>query len=125
MSVPHKAAKDATLNGYQIPKGAIILTNIWAIHHDQNRWPNPEKFMPERHLDHNGKFLKSDNWMPFNVGRRNCLGQQLAKMELFITTVMLFRRFEFSLEPGFVPDMGGHSIVNLRPFDFKAYVMRR
>ena len=111
--------------GYQIPKGAIILTNIWGIHHDEKRWPNPERFMPERHLDENGKFLKSDNWIPFSVGRRSCLGQQLAKMELFITTVMLFRRFEFSLEPGVEPNLAGQSIVSLRPHEFKVCALRR
>ena len=125
MSIPHKAAKDAKLRGYRIPKGAIILTNIWGIHHDETRWSQSEKFMPERHLDANGKFTKSDNWIPFNVGGRSCLGQQLAKMELFIATVMLFRRFEFSLEPGYEPDLAGHSIVSLRPFDFKVCALRR
>ena len=125
MSVPHKAARDAKLLEYNIPKGAIILTNIWGIHHDEKLWPDSERFMPERHLDKNGKFLKSDNWMPFNVGGRSCLGQQLAKMELFITTVMLFRRFEFSLEPGYEPNLAGESVVALRPFNFRVCALRR
>ena len=125
MSLPHRAAKDAKLSGYHIPKGAILLTNIWGIHHDEKLWSQPEQFMPGRHLDADGKFLKSDNWIPFNVVGRNCLGQQLAKMELFITTVMLFRRFEFSLDPSYEPNLNGRSTVTLRPDDFKVCALRR
>ena len=125
LSVPHKAARDSKLRTYQIPKGAIILTNISGIHHDEKLWSQPEKFMPERHLDSDGKFMRSDNWIPFSVGGRNCLGQQLAKMELFITTVMLFQRFEISLETDNEPDLAGQSIVSLRPYHFKVFAVLR
>lgn len=114
LSAPHLASQNATLRGYSIPKDAIILTNIWAIHHDPKRWPEPEKFLPERHLNSEGKFTKSSNWMHFNVGARSCLGQQLANMELFMTTVMLFQRFHFSLPPGEEPNMDGYNEVALK-----------
>ncbi|CAK8696052.1 unnamed protein product [Clavelina lepadiformis] len=125
LNVPHRASRDATLMGYHIPKGAIILTNIWAIHHDENRWPEPEVFRPKRHLDENGKFVKSSNWMLFGVGTRSCLGQQLANMELLITTISLFQRFQFSFPPGTIPDMNGESIVSLRPLHFDVNASRR
>ena len=125
LSVPHKVSKDAMLRGYVIPKEAIILTNIWGIHHDEGRWPEPEKFMPRRHLDENGKFQKSNNWIPFSVGGRSCLGQQLANMELFLTTITLSRRFEFSFEPGFKPNLDGESVVALRPLPFNVCAKRR
>ncbi|XP_076808222.1 cytochrome P450 2U1-like [Clavelina lepadiformis] len=125
LSVPHMASRDAILNGYVIPKGAIILTNIWGIQHDESRWPEPEKFLPERHLDNDGKFNKSSNWMIFNLGLRNCLGQQLAKMELFIATVSLFQKFSFALPPGTTPDMEGEPQVTLRPNLFEVIATRR
>ena len=118
-------SKDAMLRGYVIPKETFILTNVWGIHHDENLWPEPAKFSPERHLDENGKFQKSDNWIPFNVGARNCLGQQLAKMELLITTVMLFRRFNFSFPTGSEPDMDGENVVVLRPTNCEVCVEQR
>ena len=88
-------------------------------------WPEPEKFMPERHLDQNGKFQKLDPWIPFNVGARNCVGQQLAKMELFISTVTIFRRFQFSFESGADPDLTGQNVVVLRPTYSKICAQRR
>ncbi|CAK8691073.1 unnamed protein product [Clavelina lepadiformis] len=125
LSLPHKASRDAKLLGYCIPKGAIILTNIWAIHHDETKWPDPETFLPERHLDDGGNFVKSSDWMVFGVGPRGCLGQQLAYMELCIMTVLLFRRFTFSLAPGEQPDMAGRSGIILKPPDPKVIAQRR
>ena len=125
LSVPHCTTKKAMFRGYAIPKNTIIVTNLWGIQNDEVHWPEPEKFLPERHLDENGKFQKFDNWLPFNVGARNCLGQQLAKMELLITTVMLFRRFRFFFEPGVDPDMNGENVVVLRPTYSKVCAQRR
>ncbi|XP_076809166.1 cytochrome P450 2J4-like [Clavelina lepadiformis] len=125
LNVPHKASRDATLMGYHIPKDSIILTNIWAIHHDESKWPKPDEFLPERHLDKNGKFIKSPDWILFGVGHRSCLGQQLAKMELFIMTVALFQRFNFTLAPGENPDMKGRSIITLHTHYYDVVATKR
>jgi len=125
LSVPHFTKKRAILRDYIIPKGTIIVTNLWGIQNDEAHWPEPEKFMPERHLDKDGNFQKLDHWIPFNVGARNCVGQQLAKMELLITTVLLFQRFSFSLEQGVNPDMTGQNAVVLRPTHSKLCAQRR
>jgi len=125
LSVPHFTTKKAIFKDYVIPKGTIIVTNLWGIQNDEAQWLEPEKFMPERHLDKNGKFQKLDPWLPFNVGARNCVGQQLAKMELFITTVILFRRFQFSFGPGINPDLTGQNVVVLRPTYSKVCAQRR
>ena len=111
--------------GYHIPKDSIILTNIWAIHHDESKWPKPDEFLPERHLDKNGKFIKSPDWILFGVGHRSCLGQQLAKMELFIMTVALFQRFNFTLAPGENPDMKGRSIITLHTHYYDVVATKR
>ena len=125
LSVPHLASRDATLRGYVIPKRALILTNIWAIHHDENRWPEPNKFMPERHLDAAGKFMKSANFLPFNVGSRSCLGRQLANVEVFMAIVVLFQRFKFSLPPGEEVNMDGYSHISLKPVNFGVTITHR
>ena len=103
--------------GYRIPKDAIILTNLWAIHFDEENWPSAEKFDPERHLK-DGKFFKSPHVMPYSIGSRHCLGQQLANMELFICVVGLLKRFNFEFVEGFQPEMAGKSMVVLRPNHF-------
>ncbi|XP_072041972.1 cytochrome P450 2U1-like [Amphiura filiformis] len=100
VGVPHCAAEDTTLNGYNIPKNAIIMSNIWAIHHDLLVWDAPDTFRPERFLDDDGLVSQPDEYIPFSVGRRVCLGENLAKMELFIFFSHLLHRFTFRKPQG-------------------------
>ncbi|XP_002124426.2 cytochrome P450 2D15-like [Ciona intestinalis] len=125
LAVPHCASRDSTLMGFNIPKDTIIMTNIWGIHHDEKTWKDPYKFNPDRHLDADGNFVKSNHVMQFNIGLRSCLGQQLARMELFLITVTLFRKFSIELEPGCDIDMEGESLVSLRPYPFKVLLTKR
>uniref|UniRef100_H2ZEQ2 Uncharacterized protein n=1 Tax=Ciona savignyi TaxID=51511 RepID=H2ZEQ2_CIOSA len=90
-----KTSAVGTAAGYRIPKGTIVMPNIWSVHHDPVRWKNPEVFRPERHIDENGKFKKSDAVIPFNVGQRSCLGRQLAQTEIFIFLVRMMQKFDF------------------------------
>ena len=55
--------------------------------------------MPERHLDCKGCFVKSKHVIPFSIGPRHCLGEQLARMEIFIFLVSLLQKFEFHPSP--------------------------
>lgn len=55
MSVPHRAMRDTTLAGFQIPKDTIVLAGIYALHNDEDIWKDPENFRPERFLDDDGK----------------------------------------------------------------------
>jgi len=51
LGFPHAATEDQTYAGYLIPAGATVMVNTWALGHDPNLFPNPEKFSPERWLD--------------------------------------------------------------------------
>ena len=66
-----------------------VLPNLWAVHNDPDLWKEPEEFIPERHLDSNGNFVKSNYVIPFSLGPRHSLGEQLARMEVFIFLVSL------------------------------------
>ena len=68
IGVPHSAEKTTTLKGYTIPKGSVVLSNLWAVHHDPDVWDNPDEFKPTRFLDQDGKVIKKDEWMPFSTG---------------------------------------------------------
>ena len=71
-----------------------ILSNIWAVHNDSDVWDEPEKFKPERFLDENGDFIQSKDIIPFSIGPRYCLGEKLARMEIFLFLVSIVQKFE-------------------------------
>ena len=122
LSAPHKATVDTTLQGYHIPKGTTVLVNLWSLHHDPAIWHNPDKFMPERFLDKDGKFVppKQDRFLPFSAGRRSCLGESLARIELFLILAQLLHRFRFENPPGYdLPTLKPNTGVLLTPQPFK------
>ena len=75
------------------------MSNLWAVHNDPNLWKNPEIFNPERFLDEQGNFINSNYVIPFSIGPRYCLGEQLARMEVFIFLVGMVQKFEFLPDP--------------------------
>lgn len=105
--------------GYHIPKGSILISNIFHLHHDENIWPDSDKFDPNRHLSSDGKFQKSPHVIPFSIGARKCIGFLLAEMEIFLGVVSLFRRFEFDLAGDKNIDMRGKNIFSIRANPFK------
>ncbi|XP_019642651.1 PREDICTED: cytochrome P450 2U1-like [Branchiostoma belcheri] len=127
LSVPHAASSDTTLNGYNIPQEARIMVNLWSVHMDPELFPEPGSFRPERFLDQDGNFAKHEALIPFSIGHRICLGEQLAKMELFMLFVSLMQRFTFHLpegapKPSMVGKLGG--IINV-PFPFELCAVPR
>ncbi|XP_042219419.1 cytochrome P450 2L1-like [Homarus americanus] len=97
----HVATRDTQLGGYYIPKGTIVMGAQETVHHDLRYWDRPDKFLPERWLDQQGKFTtKKEGFLPFGVGKRSCLGEALARMELFIFSTTVFQSLTFSQPPG-------------------------
>ncbi|XP_076818420.1 cytochrome P450 2U1-like isoform X2 [Clavelina lepadiformis] len=99
LSLFHKTNEDTELFGYFIPKNTVVAPNIWAVHNDPEYWKEPEKFQPERFINDKGEFVASSHVIPFSVGPRYCLGEQLARMEVFLFLVSMVQKFEFSPDP--------------------------
>ncbi|XP_053140125.1 cytochrome P450 2K4-like isoform X2 [Hemicordylus capensis] len=99
-NLPHATTVDVTLNGYFIPKGTEIMPLLASVLQDETQWEKPYKFYPEHFLDSDGKFVKRDAFMPFSAGRRICVGETLAKMELFLFFASLLQKFTFQPAPG-------------------------
>ena len=71
--VASNTIRDITIGGYHIPKGTLVGLNLPKVLSDEREWQEPEKFKPERFLDHDGKFVgwnKLHGFMPFGIGRR-------------------------------------------------------
>ncbi|EDO41284.1 predicted protein [Nematostella vectensis] len=132
MGLPHKATtNNVPLMGYNIPKDTIIVMNLWAIHHDPREWPNPDKFDPDRFINEDGKFEVPGqrSYLPFSAGRRVCVGESLAKIELFLVMTRLLQQFTLETLPGQGPPSVGEASGNItrapKPFKFRAMPRRK
>ncbi|XP_068949559.1 cytochrome P450 2J2-like [Petaurus breviceps papuanus] len=97
-NVPRMATVDTTVGGYHVAKGTVLSTNLIALHRDPKEWATPETFNPEHFLE-NGQFKKKEAFLPFSIGKRACLGEQLARAELFLFFTCLLQKFTFQAPP--------------------------
>lgn len=78
------------------------MVNFTSTNLDKKYWGDPEIFRPERFLDENGAFVttKLDHVLGFGAGKRQCLGEPLARVTNFILFASIIQRFKFELIPG-------------------------
>ncbi|XP_059147442.1 cytochrome P450 2U1-like isoform X2 [Physella acuta] len=105
---PHCTSRDTTLCGYTIPSNTIVLSNIKIINNDPALWPEPEKFSPSNFLDSNGNIINREKLMSFSVGPRSCIGENLAKMELFLLFTSVLQFFTIQTIPGQEVNLDAH-----------------
>ncbi|KAG1753727.1 cytochrome P450 [Suillus paluster] len=118
--MPHRVTEDDIHNGYYIPKGSMILANIWSVHshfgiryltefddrfmlNDPRTYVNPSQFNPERFLAQDGEGLETDpRTICFGFGRRSFpmslsfAGLHLADASVWISTAMSLAVFDIS-----------------------------
>ena len=94
-SLPHYLMKDTTVNGFKFKKGTLFIANLSKYLMDPEIFPSPKNFDPERFLDENGKIKRNEQFAPFSIGKRICMGESLAKNELFLFFVRMLQRISF------------------------------
>ncbi|GJQ71364.1 CYP306A1 [Trypoxylus dichotomus] len=117
--IPHGALEDIEIEGYRIPKGTMIVPLQWAIHMNEETWKDPEDFEPSRFLNEEGRFVKDEALIPFQTGKRMCVGDELAKIILFLFTTSVLQ--EFFIEPAnnVKLDSIGECGITLTPKDYR------
>ena len=77
----HSTTENVQFEGYYLPKGTIILPNLYGCQHDEATWGDPDVFRPERWLtDDETKFVKDDRSIPFSIGKRICPAENLVRL---------------------------------------------
>uniref|UniRef100_A0A3P8NPF6 Cytochrome P450 2K1-like n=1 Tax=Astatotilapia calliptera TaxID=8154 RepID=A0A3P8NPF6_ASTCA len=102
--IPHKTTEDIIFQGHSIKKGTTVFPLLTSVLHDPKEWERPHSFYPAHFLDNEKKFAKRDAFIPFSAGRRICLGESLARMELFLFFTTLLQHFRFTPAPGVSED---------------------
>ncbi|XP_040834391.1 cytochrome P450 2J1-like isoform X2 [Ochotona curzoniae] len=123
-NVPREVTVDTNLAGYNLPKGTLILTNLTALHKDPKEWATPDTFNPEHFLE-NGQFKKRESFLPFSIGKRACLGEQLAKTELFIFFTSLMQKFTFKPPSNETPSQKFRMGITLTPVSHRLCAIPR
>ncbi|CAN0900869.1 Cytochrome P450 734A1 [Linum grandiflorum] len=92
---------DVDLGGYKVPSGTELLIPILALHHDQKVWGNDvNEFNPGRFSEGVVRAAKHPAaFIPFGLGVRSCVGQNLALLQTKLTLAIILRRFSFKLAP--------------------------
>ncbi|CAD5123618.1 DgyrCDS11949 [Dimorphilus gyrociliatus] len=117
LGVPLSTIRDTTVGGYDIPKDTMVLINIGGLHENNELWGDAENYRPERFIADDGTLIeKPRHFMPFGIGKRNCLGEVLAKNTLGTAIPAFLQRLNFlPPEDGqpFVAKNLGSSLANL------------
>ncbi|RAK99000.1 cytochrome P450 [Aspergillus ibericus CBS 121593] len=112
---PHAAKEAGEIHGLKIPQGSTLILNVWGLHHDPTRHPEPETFNPWRYTDRtllapiyaSSPDYENRDHYAYGAGRRICPGIQLAERGMFIGFAKLLWAFEIS-EP--VDPRGGPGV---------------
>ncbi|XP_046339122.2 cytochrome P450 1A1-like [Haliotis rufescens] len=128
LSTPHATTEDVELAGYTIKKDTLVFLNLFSLSHDEEVWGDPEAFRPERFLKEDGQIDSRlvDNYLPFSAGRRRCMGEFLARIELFLIISGFLQRCTF-VKPKDVDEytMDCTFGLNQKPLPYKVEVQFR
>jgi len=126
--LPHATSEDDFYKGYFIPKGTVVIPNIWLFTHNADTYPEPMAFRPERFLG--DKPQQDPREVVFGFGRRVCPGQQLAEGSVFLAIAMVLATLDISPKIGadgkpIMPEVDYVGTIVTHPKEFPTMVKAR
>ncbi|VDM40582.1 unnamed protein product [Toxocara canis] len=117
-NVLHRTVCETTIGNHRIPKDTLVLGQITTVLSSTSVFENPEEFQPMRFLDKDGKTFRKEmveHLIPFSIGKRQCAGASLARVELFLVLVNLLQNYRLEVPsdgdlPNLEPICGGLSL---------------
>jgi cytochrome P450 len=99
------------IDGQVVPPETQVGVNIYALHHNENYFPDPYTFKPERWLlsetSKSQRNLMHEAFTPFSIGYRGCAGKAMAYLEMSLVIAKTLWYFNFNLAPGLLGEVGG------------------
>nr|AGT57831.1 cytochrome P450 18a1 [Leptinotarsa decemlineata] len=126
LGTTHAPTRVIKLGKYTLPKHAQVVPLLHYVHMNPDLWDEPEKFNPSRFISSVGKLLNPECFLPFGEGRRKCLGEVMARMEIFLFFSSILHSFDLSVpEDHPLPSLKGIAGVTLNPNAFKVCLKDR
>ena len=123
--------KPLIVDGHVIPRGVLVGVNIYAIHHNEEYFPEPFTYKPERWIA-GGSSEQANNaaFAPFLTGPWSCAGKSMAYLETSLFIAKVLRYFDFKSAPGRLGGLavallvtplvvGGQASISLRTFSLR------
>ncbi|KAK7047634.1 hypothetical protein VNI00_006402 [Paramarasmius palmivorus] len=133
LGIPHFIEIEDEYKGYRIPANSVVISNVWAILHDENLYPEPFEFNPDRYI-RNGKIdttvEENPTFAAFGFGRRVCPGRHVAYSSVWIAIASILKTFDITkatdeqgriIEPVYEPE----STIVATPKPFKCSIKPR
>lgn len=98
--IPHRALVDTEICGHSIPKDTMLVAGFFGMNFDPVTFERPREFLPELHFMRDGKLHVPDPYQPFGFGKRRCMGEKLARTNLFLFVTTMFQNFTVTPLPG-------------------------
>lgn len=94
LGIIHEVSEEVELGSYTLPKGTHVMPCTLEVHMNQEYFPEPEKFRPERFLSRDQKqFVRDDRLIGFGTGKRSCPGEPIARTQIFIYIMSFVQRY--------------------------------